>query len=132
MTELTVSVAGMRTLLEQITEVLAEVAGHLAEMEAELVKLQDEGIFDELPTPSWEGRNGQGRYLRLIYPMRGRKRRRVYVGCKPERVMAALATIERTRRFLALGQEIRRVNSRLRRAHGSLTEALARLQDRGW
>lgn len=132
MTRRTVSVAEVRSLIEEITERLAEVAGQLAACEAERASLRAEGVFDKVPSASWETRNGKGRYLRLVFPSNGGARRRRYIGNKPERVTAALAKVGRTRRCLALGVEVHGFNYRLRRAYAALESALVRLTGAGW
>lgn len=108
-------------LLAVVEEKLAETYARIQEMEEEIAFLENEGVFDPIPRPSWERRNGKGKYLRLIFPMGvDGKRERVYVGADEERVAAALAKIGRSQEVKVLRFRLGKLRSWLRDSLGVL------------
>jgi hypothetical protein len=101
----------------------------LVEIEAETTNLTAAGVFDAIPSESWESRNGgENCYLRLVFPTERGRRRRLYVGVDPRKIEAARAKIERTKRLIELDTERQRITRYTRRAKGKLQQALRSLQ----
>jgi len=108
-------------LIARIEEGLARAYARKAKLEEEIAHLQREGIFNPIPTTSWETREGKGRYLRLVFPTGpDGGRRRVYVGADPQKVQGALDKIARSRRHEQLQCDLAALSSRLSQVLGSL------------
>jgi hypothetical protein len=119
-----------RHLIEQITYELSALEKMTDWRSQQMADLEKAGVYEAEPTPSFEERNGTGRYLRLVYPTNGGSRRREYIGCDPDKIAAALAQVERTRqdrltrnRLVQLTNEVRHVA----RALSEVNDDLARL-----
>lgn len=86
-------------------EILGQIAHRLNDLDKvatglkqQLADLRSDGVYDAEPTPSWEQRNGNGRYLRLVFPTEDAGgRRRTYIGNDPDKIARTLACVERTR-----------------------------------
>jgi hypothetical protein len=58
-------------------------------------QLKDEGMYDAVPTESWERRGESGEYMYMIFPKVGGLytgpgyRRKLYIGCKEDRIAEA-------------------------------------------
>jgi len=115
--------------VERINEVragLVAVSTRLDEIADEIMQLQEKGVFDEIPSESWETRNGgETRYLRLVFPTTQGARRKMYVGADPGKIAEAQAKIERSRRNRELLAEEKRLCHRLERASYRLADANA-------
>lgn len=115
-------------ILDDIEVALANIATHLDEIASEIAHLEADGVFDQVPSESWETRNGgDTRYLRLVFPSTRGKRHKEYIGCNPVKIAAAQAKIERSERRKRLQIEQRRLHQRLGRARGDLRSAEANL-----
>ena len=121
----------MNTALAQCNEInddikvaLANIATHLDEIASEISHLKADGVFNQIPSESWETRNGgDTKYLRLVFPSSGGKRHKEYIGCHPGLISTAWTKIERSKRRKDLQIEQRRLRQRLWRARGSLVSA---------
>lgn len=116
-------------LVSQIEERLRTTTDWLAEINAELTHLKEQGVYDAIPSMSWEARNGgRKKYLRLVFPTEHGRRRREYIGSHPEKIEAAKETIARTKRATKLEAERRRITNHAHRAWTQLRLALSALQ----
>lgn len=90
-----------------IREELQRAGAHLSIMQEELERLERVGMFDAIPTESWQARNGgDKKYLYLLFPQEhdgtfrsptGKKK--VYVGCKTQKIADARVQVARRRRY---------------------------------
>ena len=111
-------------LLNEIRGQIITLDQRIAAIDQEMEALVKQGVFDQIPSMSWESRNGSKKmYLRLVFPTRGGKRRKEYVGCDPVKIAAAQAKIERSKQENRLQIERRQLQQHLRRARGSLIRA---------
>jgi hypothetical protein len=121
-------------VLQQIADHFTALARLRAVLQAEIAELEAAGMYDAAPAESWETRNGQGKYLRLIFPQHNGTRRKVYVGAYPSAIAEARAKIARRQRY----EELTRNLDRLAHAQGvaerelATTELGLRLALRGW
>ena len=114
--------------LDQCKEYLVEIAEGLQAVDTmivaiakELAQLEKDGVFESEPTESWEARNGnEAKYLRLVFPTEGGKRRRMYVGASEVKIQAARDKIVRTRHFRTRKTERGYLQRRMQRAMDSL------------
>jgi hypothetical protein len=112
-------------LVTEIGEQLKEKRERHDEIIQEIEKLQEAGVFDQIPSESWETRNGgETKYLRLVFPTNNGRRRRVYVGCDPAKIARASEKIGRTHRLRDLQAEERRLSDHAIRAKTYLRQAL--------
>lgn len=108
-------------LLDEIRDKIIALDQRIATIDQEMEALVKQGVFDQIPSKSWETRNGgDTKYLRLIFPTVNHKRRKQYVGCDPIKIEAAQAQIERTGHGNRLQAERRQLHQHLRRARGDL------------
>jgi hypothetical protein len=111
-------------LIAQVQTTLMQVRDRLAAIDVDISKLQEQGVFDDIPTESWEGRSGgDNRYLRLVFPAKDGRRRRVYIGSTPNNIKAARDKIQRTEWLRDLQAEQSTTTNHLRRAKARLQEA---------
>jgi len=91
----------------------------------EIAALEAEGVYDSEPTPSWEQRDGSGAYLRLVYRTEQGtgQRRKEYVGANKDKVEAALARVERTRRHRRLKARLASLLAHVRQVNEGLRDA---------
>jgi hypothetical protein len=110
-------------LLLDIERQLYHLEHLLAVIINEQVALCTEGVYPAEPTLFWDNDpNGQPRYCKLSFP-RGalpNGQRKLYIGCKPEKIAAAKQQIARTQRHEALGEERVRLERFLRMTRASL------------
>ncbi len=96
----------------------------------EIQQLQAAGMYDQVPTESWETRNGgQTRYLRLVFPTDGAGRTKIYIGNDPLKIEEARAMIDRRKTYDRWAAEQRRIAARVASAAAMLTRVLERLGD---
>lgn len=57
--------------------------------------------------------HGQPRYLYLIHPQKNGQRKREYIGCKPDRIAAALARVQAHRDLVEVLRQAADIRSRL-------------------
>ena len=120
-------------LIAGIEQALAKAHERKARLEQEIARLEKEGIFDPIPTTSWETRGGKGRYLRLIFPTRpDGQRQRVYVGANARKIQAALDKIARSRRHEQLQRDLSTLNNQLTQVLRSLRTLRLELELAGW
>ena len=84
--------------------------------------LKQTGIYDSIPTASYEKRreNG-GKALRLIFPTQNGERIREYIGTAPDAQAQALAQIERTQEARELDRLIEDIGRDLKRYAADLS-----------
>jgi hypothetical protein len=114
----------------QWTDLLLDIERQLYHLEHlltviinEQVALCTEGVYPAEPTLFWDNDpNGQPRYAKLSFPKGAldNGQRKIYIGCKPEKITAAKAKIARTQRHEALGEERTRLERFLRMTRASL------------
>ena len=118
--------------LRQHCEQLLEAYNALDELRQKAIQALDAltqaGIYDSIPTASYEKRreNG-GKALRLIFPTEKGERIREYIGTEPNAQAAALAQIERTKQARALERFIDDIEGSMKRyadnIHRATTES---------
>jgi len=115
-------------LVKGIRKKLGENRGRLREIEVEVARLEKLGVYDAVPSESWESRNGgEKRYLRLVFPVDGAGRAKEYVGADPDKVEDAREKTRRTRMLLGLEAEARRIGARAILARATLLKVLKNL-----
>ena len=106
------------------------LARQLEIIAAEIQQLQAAGMYDQVPTESWETRNGgQTRYLRLVFPTDGTGRKKSYVGNDPLKIEEARAMVDRRKTYDRLAAEQRRITARIGSATAQLFRVLEYLGD---
>lgn len=105
--------------METITTQLHAIGHHLAGAQAHLARIQQmmdriaqEGMYDAVPTESWQDRGGPGRYLYHYFPQDrtgasylgpdGKKK--LYIGVEPARIKEARRLAHNRRRYNTLNQ----------------------------
>ena len=97
----------------------------------QLEEIEAQGYFDPIPTWCLEKREGQGEYLRLVFPTDGAgQRRREYIGANPKKVAAAKEKIARSEERLRLLRELKGIQRDARDALHALEAANRSLE--GW
>ena len=115
-------------LVETIGVRLQEKRRRLGEIGVQIAELEEQGVYDSIPSESFEARNGgEKRYLRLVFPTGGRGRRKVYIGADSAAIEAAREKVKRTKLLLAIQAEQRRIDARVVRSRASLREVEQRL-----
>ena len=113
----------------ELQEALTAQQHRAAAISAEMDSLIETGVFDAIPSESWESRNGnQNNYLRLVYPTSGGKRRRDYVGSNVTKIKEARAKINRTQRLHDLQREHQIITNQTILAKSSLSHAIRHLR----
>lgn len=106
--------------VQQVHDILAQLEAaraHRAAIRQMIDRVAQEGMYDAVPTESWQDRGGDGRYLYHYFRWDSRRERylgpegkkKVYVGSDPERIADArrLATNRRTHdRLVAAEQKL--------------------------
>ena len=114
--------------LKTIKTNFRQAQAHLHDLRRQIALLEERGIYDAIPTESWQDRGGKGRYLYLYFPQRrdgdgylgpGR-RRKLYIGASPARIAAARRRVQRTRDHRQLNREAERLHTWLRRRAAEL------------
>ena len=83
------------TLTDTILTNLAAAEQHRAQVQAAMRRLRDAGMYPSVPTEQWQDRDGRGSYLYMCFPYNSERyrgpngKRKVYIGCRPERVREA-------------------------------------------
>lgn len=113
-------------LLMGITELLYNLEAALAAIKRQQTELRAAGMWPGVPIEIWEDRDntghGEKRYLRLSFPKGALSggRRKLYIGCKPEKITAARQKAARRRQWEALQEERVKLERFLRMTRSSL------------
>ncbi len=108
----------LKEMFQVIEGVLDEAAVRLRGLKEEMEGLEKSGMYPAVPTEQWQSRNGSGRrYLYMLFrysrAMGGYSgpggKRKVYVGCKEERIAEARRLVENRLRWEEVEKEVRRV-----------------------
>lgn len=105
----------MQEQFETIQTHLDAAQMHLIAIRAEMQRLEADGMYDSVPTESWQTRNGvDNQYLYHLFGMDRDGgytgpdgKRKVYVGCRPERIAQARALANNRRRYDELARAAR-------------------------
>lgn len=117
-------------LLGDIERQVVHLEYCLAGMRGTMARLEEAGMYPAVPSFTWEARENDGyeqkRYLRLIFPSRTPGiARKVYVGCKAEKVAEAKRLTRNRQVWEQLDREATRLERFLRMQRASL-ERVAR------
>jgi hypothetical protein len=82
------------------------IGQHVA-ITTQMLDLEQLGVIHAAPYFHWQ------KYLYLIYPMKGGKRKRVYVGSDRAKIAEAEAAIERGKEYLVFAQQLHLVERQL-------------------
>jgi hypothetical protein len=95
------------TQLKMIYDGMIAAQNHLKRLRQTMARLQQEGMYDAVPTESWQDRGGAGQYLYHYFPMDrlgsgylgpdGKKKH--YVGSDPARIAEARRLADNRRRY---------------------------------
>jgi len=107
-------------VLQQIADHFTVLAILRATWQEEIAQLEAAGMYDAAPAESWETRNGQGKYLRLIFPQHDGTRRKTYIGSYPSAIAEARAKIARRQRWEELTRNLDQVGQAIGRAEREL------------
>lgn len=97
----------LQTQLNLILDGMIAAQSHLKRLRQTMARLQQEGMYDAVPTESWQDRGGDGRYLYHYFPVArhgpgylgpdGKKKH--YVGSDPARIAEARRLADNRRRY---------------------------------
>jgi len=103
---------------EDIWTHIQAAQSHLDAIQAEMTRLEQDGMYPAVPTEQWQNRDGKGNYLYHLFTMdhEGKYtgpegKRKVYVGNKPDRIEAARHLATNRARYESLAQTHRRLDS---------------------
>ena len=135
---ITLTIEGDTTIWDQLMAAYDKLATRISAAlyaagmrKKQLEAIEQEGFYDPIPTPCIERREGQGEYLRLVFPTdRAGQRRREYIGANPKKVAAAKEKLARSEERLRLRRELDAIQRDARDALTALQAANRSLE--GW
>ncbi len=108
----------IETHLTNIQTYLDLAAERLTALRAQMERLEQEGMYPAIPSEQWQSRNGieEKRYLYMLFRKGSNGRyqgpdgkRKVYVGCNPERIAEARRLAANRREYENLNKTVERL-----------------------
>lgn len=119
--------------LQSIGDNLAAAEAHMERIRQMMDRIQQEGMYDAVPTESWQDRGGRGVYLYHYFPQNPRGidhlgpdgKKKVYVGVDKARIAEARRLANNTRRYQSLARSASTLARWLGHRHDDLNNLAA-------